>query len=319
MLEMNIAKIDLNLLKVFVAIWEANSLTVAADRLALTQPAVSHCLRRLRELFDDPLFVRTADGMQPTAAAARLHGPIDRALALITGALQQHSAFDPGASGRCFRISMSDMSEFFFLPPLLAAQQGRADGIRYEVVQVPLPQVESGLRSGEIDLALGYVPGMTADCVAATLFHDTHVCMVRAGHPAARRPLTPQGVRALRYIFANSHATGHSQIEAWLAALDIKRHVALRLPHFTVAPEIVRSTDLAVIMPRSIAERYNHGGAYQLLALPFVLPPIEVKLHWHQRFDNDAGIMWLRATIAAMFMQPGHQGGPLSGATEPGH
>lgn len=301
MLEMNIAKVDLNLLKVFIAIWEVNSLTVAADRLALTQPAVSHCLRRLRELFDDPLFVRTAGGMQPTAAAMRLHGPIDRALTLITGALQQHTAFEPGSSTRRFRLSMSDMSEFFFLPPLLAAHQGSAAGIRYEVVQVPLPLVEGALRAGEIDLALGYLPGLSGECQAQPLFEDEHVCMVRAGHAAAQQALTLQGVRALDYVCASSRATGHSQIEDRLLALGIDRHIALRLPHFTVVPEIVRSTDLAVIMPRSIAERYNHGGAYELLALPFALPPIDIQLYSHQRFEQDAGIGWLRSTMVAMF------------------
>lgn len=301
MLKMNPATVDLNLLKVFLAIWETHNLTLAGERLALTQPAVSHCLRRLRELFHDPLFVRTAEGMQPTTAAMRLHGPIDRALDLINGAFQQHSGFHAATASRLFRISMSDMSEFYFLPPLLAALQEQAEGIRFEIVPMPLQLVEGALRSGEIDLALGYVPGLSADCVAETLFYDEHVCMVRKGHPAAGRALTAHGVRGLRYVFATSNSTGHSLTEQWLSNMDIKRNIVLHLPHFTVAPEIVRGTDLAVIFPRSIAERFNRGRAYKLLVLPFAFPPIEVKLHWHQRFSNDAGIDWLRATFSSMF------------------
>ncbi|SFV11447.1 LysR family transcriptional regulator [Pseudoduganella namucuonensis] len=301
MLEMNTGTVDLNLLRVFLAIWETNSLTVAADRLALSQPAVSHCLRRLRDLFQDPLFVRTAEGMQPTAAAIRLHGPIDRALDLINGAMQQHAGFDAASSTRRFRISMSDMSEFYFLPPLLAALQQSAPGVGLDIVQVPLHQVEGGMRSGDIDFAIGYVPGLSADCVSQTLFHDEHVCMVRAGHPLARRALTKERLGELRYVFASSNATGHGLIEKWFGELDIKRNIVLHSPHFTVVPEIVRGTDLAVVFPRSIAERFNRGRAYRLLPLPFALPPIEVKLHWHQRFASDAGMAWLRETIGQMF------------------
>jgi DNA-binding transcriptional LysR family regulator len=304
MLEMNVGTVDLNLLRVFLAIWETHSLTIAGDRLALTQPAVSHSLRRLRELFDDPVFVRTPEGMQPTAAAIRLHGPIDQALGMISLALQQHAGFDAGTAVRTFRISMSDMSEFYFLPPLLADLQDRAPGIRFDVVQAPLNVLESGMRSGEIDLAIGYVPGLSQDCASQSLFQDQHVCMVRAGHPMIKRTITTEVFGQLRYIFANSNATGHRLIEQWLAALDIKRNIVLHLPHFTVAPEIVRSTDLAVIFPRSIAERFNRSRTYKLLQLPFVFPAIEVRLHWHQRFAGDAGISWLRTTLVDMFSRP---------------
>jgi DNA-binding transcriptional LysR family regulator len=301
MSEMNFGTVDLNLLRVFLAIWETNSLTVAADRLALSQPAVSHCLRRLRDLFQDPLFVRTAEGMQPTGAAVRLHAPIDRALDLINGALQQHGGFDAASATRRFRVAMSDMSEFYFLPPLLAAFQDSAPGIGLDIVQVPLNNVESGMRSGDIDLVIGYMPGLSSDCMSQTLFRDTHVCMVRSSHSLARRALTTERLSELRYVFASSNATGHSLIEKWFSEMNIKRNIVLHLPHFMVAPEIVRSTDLAVIFPRSIAERFNRGRAYRILPLPFALPPIEVKLHWHQRFAGDAGISWLRETIANMF------------------
>lgn len=304
MQKMNTATVDLNLMRVFLAIWETHSLTLAADRLALSQPAVSHCLRRLRDVFQDPLFVRTAEGMQPTGAAMRLHGPIDRALDLIYGAMQRHAGFDAASATRRFRISMSDMSAFYFLPPLLAAFRDSAPGIGIDIVPVPLANVEAGMRSGEIDLAMGYVPGLSADCLSQTLFEDEYVCMVRAGHPQARRALTRESVGRLQYVQTDSGATGHGLTEKWLGQMDIQRNIVLKLPHFIAAPEIVRSTDLALIFPRSIAERFNRGRAYKLLALPFVLPPIEVKLHLHQRFAADAGIAWLRAVIADMFGSP---------------
>jgi DNA-binding transcriptional LysR family regulator len=262
MTEMNTGTIDLNLMRVFLAIWETHSLTLAADRLALSQPAVSHCLRRLRDVFHDPLFVRTSEGMQPTAAAVNLHGPIDRGLNLIYGAMQRHAGFDAATSTRRFRISMSDMSAFYFLPPLLAAFQDAAPGVRLEIVPVPLNSVEGGMRSGDIDLAIGYVPGLSGECISQTLFQDQFVCMLRAGHPLARRALTRERVSALRYVFTDSGATGHGLTEKWLERMDIQRNIVLQLPHFIAAPEIVRSTDLAVIFPRSIAERFNRARQF---------------------------------------------------------
>ena len=301
MLEMNTGTVDLNLMRVFLAIWDTHSLTLAADRLALSQPAVSHCLKRLRDVFQDPLFVRTAEGMQPTGAAVRLHEPIDRALDLIYGAMQRHAGYDPATSTRRFRISMSDMSAYYFLPPLLAEFENSAPGVRLDIVPVPLANVEAGMRSGDIDLAVGYVPGLSGDCVAEALFVDEHICMVRSGHPIVGRTLTRSRLDGLRFLFADSSATGHGLTEKWFDQMDIKRNIVLNLPHFTAAPEIVRCSDLAVIFPRSIAERFNRGRGFRLLSLPFELPPIEVKLHAHQRFAADAGIAWLRGVMRKMF------------------
>lgn len=244
---------DLNLLRVFLAIWDLRSLTAAGERLGLTQPAVSHTLRRLREQFDDPLFVRTPQTMVPTEAAVRLHGPLDEAFGIIMQAVQAHGRFDAASASRVFRVSMSDMSEFFFLPPLLAALDRSAPGIRFEIVPLPAESVGAAMRAGELDLALGYVPGLGDGCVSDHLFDDEHVCLLRTGHPLAARK--------------------------------------------------VMKEDLAVIFPRSIAERLNRARIFRLLKLPFDLPPIDVRVHTHARFASDAGIRWLRTTLIEMFAE----------------
>jgi len=300
----DIAAIDMNLFRIFLAIWDLRSLTAAGERLGLTQPAVSHALRRLRTLFDDPLFVRTPHTMEPTEAALRLHGPIDQAFGIIGAALQAHRRFDPATARRIFRISMSDMSEFYILPPLLAALDRRAPSIRFEIVQWSTDTVVSALRAGEVDLVLGYVPLLEVGCISERLFSDEHVCLVRAGHPLKGKRVSKAALATLRYVYPSTNATGHSMIEQWLGELGVQRDVILRLPHFTVAPEIIKNTDLAMIFPRSIAERFNQEGSFRLLALPFNLPPIEVKIHTHSRFSNDAGIRWLRDTLLAMFSRP---------------
>jgi len=297
----NLAGTDLNLLRVFLAIWDLRSLTAAGERLALTQPAVSHALRRLRTLFEDPLFVRTPNGMAPTDAAFRLYPPLSQAFALINEAVQQRAKFEAATAQRVFRISMSDMSEFYFLPPLLAMLDRETRGIRIEVTNVPVEAVSAAMRAGEIDLTLGYVPGLDAGCVTQTLFVDEHVCVVRAGHPLRKTKPTREDLAALRYVYASTNATGHRMVEQWLEELNLKREVVLRLPHFVVAPEIVMNTDLAVIFPRSIAQRFNRGKAFRILPLPFKLPPIEIQVHTHTQFAADPGIAWLRETIYAMF------------------
>ncbi|WP_233856620.1 LysR family transcriptional regulator [Paraburkholderia sp. HD33-4] len=295
---------DLNLLRVFLAIWDLRSLTAAGDRLGLTQPAVSHALRRLRTLFEDPLFSRTPNGMVPTDAAYRLYPPLAQAFAIINEAVQQLAKFEPSTARRVFRVSMSDMSEFYFLPPLVALLDREARGIRIEVANVPVESVSAAMRAGEIDLALGYVPGLDAGCVSQTLFVDEHVCVVRAGHPLRKTRPSREDLAALRYVYASTNATGHRMVEQWLDELNLKRDVVLRLPHFVVAPEIVMHTDLAVIFPKSIAKRFNRGKAFRILPLPFSLPPIEIQLHSHSQFAADPGIAWLRETIHTMFHQP---------------
>ncbi|KVR43639.1 LysR family transcriptional regulator [Burkholderia multivorans] len=295
---------DLNLLRVFLAISELRSLTAAGERLGLTQPAVSHALRRLRNLFDDPLFVRTPTGMAPTDAARQLHGPLTRAFDIIDLAVQQVAHFDPATANRVFRISMSDMSEFYFLPPLLAKLAEVAPGVRVEIASAAVEAVGAAMRSGEIDLALGYVPDPGPGCVSEPLFTDEHVCMVRTGHPLRKRTPTQADLAALRYIYASSNATGHRMVETWLDELQVERTIVLRLPHFIVAPEIVQHTDLAIIFPRSVAERFNRGRAFRILPLPFVLPPIEIDLHTHAQFSSDPGIAWLGALIVEMFRRP---------------
>ncbi|MCQ4159880.1 LysR family transcriptional regulator [Roseomonas sp. GC11] len=292
--------IDLNLLRVFMAIWDLRSLTAAGDRLGLTQPAVSHALRRLRETFHDPLFVRAGHAMVPTEAAARLREPLDQAFALLHRAVQEHRSFDPARSDRIFRIAMTDASEYFLLPKLLPALKREAPSVRLEITPLSVETVAAAMRSGEVDLAFGYVPGPEEGIDSGAIFSDAFVCMVRAGHPLPDRPVTAEDLSGLQYVYATVNAAGHQVIERVLQALGVRREFILRIAHFTVAPEVVRSTDLAVIFPRSIAERFNSHGDFRLHPLPFTLPPIEVGVHTHASFQGDAGIQWLRRRILAL-------------------
>lgn len=294
---------DFNLLRVFLAIWDLRSLTGAGERLGLTQPAVSHALRRLRQRFDDPLFVRAAHRMLPTETAVRLHAPLEQAYDLLNRAVQERAAFDPATTRRVFRVAMSDVSETFYLPQLLGRLVQVAPLMRLDIAPLVVETVAGALRAGEVDLAIGYLPNVQDECDSELLFTDSFVCLVRAGHPLARRRLTPESFAALRYIHAGRGAPGHQMVERWLAQAGIQREIAVRLGHFTVAPEIVRTTDLAVIFPASLARALNNRRDFRLLSLPFDLPPVEVKVHTHVRFAGDLGIRWLRETLIGLFGQ----------------
>jgi DNA-binding transcriptional LysR family regulator len=301
MKNMNDRDFDLNLLRVFLAVWDLRNLTAAGDRLGLTQPAISHALRRLRQRFEDPLFVRTANRMLPTDAAARLHEPLDQAYGIINRAIQERVAFDPLTAQRVFRAAMSDVSEVIYLPRLLSRLVRAAPSVRLDVVPLVTDAIMAALRAGEVDLAIGYVPHTDDECVSQTLFNDKFVCMVRVGHPLARAKLTKASFLSLRYVNADIRAPGHQMIEQWFADAGIKRQIAVRLGHFTVAPEIVRNTDLAVIFPESLARQINRAKEFRLLTPPFDLPTVEIKVHTHTRFGSDMGLAWLRSTMIAMF------------------
>lgn len=301
MRSVNLGNVDLNLLKTFMAIWEFRSLTLAGDVLHLSQPAVSHALRRLREVFNDPLFVRNGSAMVPTDAAVRLHTPIDEALVIIRGALQQHASFEAQASERRFRLAMSDMVELYLLPRLMQALATEAPGVRLETRQVPVDEISVAMRSGDIDLAVGYLPGLSDECVGELTLQDELVCLLRAGHPLAAAPLTLADLAALKYVHAQTTVTGHGMAEQAFRAAGIQRHIAACIPHFTVCPHIVAKTDLALVLPRAIARAFNEHGSFAIQGLPIELPGIPVRVYSHQRFANDAGIGWLRTRLLAMF------------------
>ena len=301
----NNSGLGLNLLRVFLAIWDLRSLTAAGDRLGLTQPAISHALRRLRDRFDDPLFVRAANRMLPTEAAVRLHEPFDQAFGIINRAIQERVAFDPRVTQRVFRVAMSDVSEVYYLPRLMARLVRVAPSVRLDVVPLAVDAVVGAMRAGEVDLAIGYLKNLEGECTSQALFDDKFVCMVRSGHPIGRSKLTKANFINLRYVHPGTSAPGHQMIEQWLAETGIKRQIAVRLGHFTVAPDIVRDTDLAVIFPESLARQLNSAKAFRLLTLPFDLPPVEITVHIHPRFASDTGIGWLRDTMVAMFAKTG--------------
>ena len=293
-------RFDLNLVKVFLAIWDARSLTGAGGSLGLTQPAVSHALRRLRDIYGDPLFVRVGHVMEPTEAAGALRGSFDAALQLLGRTVEQVQSFSPDDSTRIFRVAMTDTGEFVLLPRLLAALERQAPGVGLQTVNVDPDEVESALRTGQADMAIGYQPQLeSAPCDGERLVTDRLVCLLRAGHPALAGPLTAEAFAALSFLDVSRSATGHHMARELLAKQGVPYRVKARLEHFTVLPEIVRRTDYAAIFPHSVLVLLQGRSGLAMRDLPFDIPSYDIKIWTHRQFAGDPGITWLRGLVRA--------------------
>ncbi|WP_020653896.1 LysR family transcriptional regulator [Massilia niastensis] len=297
---------DLNLLRVFQAVSEERSLTLAGNRLHLSQPAVSHAVNRLRELFGDPLFVRTRDGMQPTPTALELEKPIGRALQAVQDALRLAGGFDPAVSERVFRVSMTDVAEMVFLPPICEQLRVLAPNVQLKVVQVPQDQIVDSLRTGHLDFAIGNLPALKETTRHALLFSESYCCLTRkrVGLPR-HKALSLEEYQALSHVQVRSAESSHSQLALALQELGVGRRVALEIPHFSVLPLILLQSDLAATLPLRIAKLFNIGEQFRIYGLPVSLPAVDVTLHWHEEFENDQGSRWLRQLVLDLLQRYG--------------
>ena len=297
---MNLRDVDLNLLRLFDAVYAARSVSRAAERLGLTQPAASQGLTRLRALIHDPLFMRAPGGVRPTPKADRLAPAIAGALALLEAALGESVRFDPATSQRTFRIHMSDIGEGRFLPDLMVALRGRAPGVRIETLPLPRDEIADALDSGRIDFAFGFLP-MVGDVPRAELLRDRYIVLLRAGHPFLRRKLAGarlrQALRQLEFVNVRTHA----DTLRILQLLQLEDRLRLTTEHFLVLPGIVRATDLAVVMPRNIAEGFAAGGGYAIVEPPLPGREFPVSLHWGRRFQHDAANTWMRELVRGLY------------------
>ena len=297
---MHIKEIDLNLLRVFDAVHRTRNVSRAAELLDMTQPAASQGLTRLRTLLHDPLFVRATGGVQPTPRANRLAEPIRQALGVIEQALSESAGFEPLQSSRTFRIHMSDIGEGRFLPELMAMLREQAPGVRLETLPLPHADIGDALDSGRIDFAFGFLP-MLKDSQRVQLLKDRYVVLLRKGHPFLKRSQRGaallQALQQLEFVCVRTHA----DTLRILQMLQLGERVRLTTEHFMVLPAIVRATDLAVVMPRNIAQGFAAEGGYAIVEPAFPLRDFAVSLHWSKRFESDPGNRWLREAIAALY------------------
>ncbi|HVW67985.1 MAG TPA: LysR family transcriptional regulator [Steroidobacteraceae bacterium] len=303
---MSFASLDLNLLRVFDAIYSARSVTTASSTLHLTQPAVSKQLNRLREIFDDPLFVRTIDGMAPTPRAEALAGPIHRALIEVRSAFDSQVGFDPSVSDRIFRIFMNDAGQLALLPRLLALVAKEAPQVNIETVQMPPARMRAiGLESGDVDLAVGYFEDFDGSIHCQVLFEERYVGMVREDHPEIHESLSfEQFLHASHLVYqpaGGGHVSQESFVDKAFWAAGIHRRVAVRLAHVVGVSSMVCNTDHLVVIPHRLALSCSRLVPVRILELPIEIPRFKVTQYWHDRFHADPGNEWLRGIFRRLY------------------
>ncbi len=309
---MDIRKVDLNLLLAFDALMQDGNLTRAGFRLGLSQPSMSHALSRLRAISGDPLFVRVPTGMEPTPFAQQIAATVRDGLALLHGALDKASVFDPATCDRTFQILMSDIGELVYLPRLITRLKTVAPSVNLRVLQLPRESYQGAFTSGEADLALGFLPGLNAGFYQQRLFEDSYVCLVSTEHPRVRENLTLKQFSSESHILIEPAGSRYSSIslqsstttfiERYLADKGLSRRIALRVPHFMVVPEIVQQTDLLATVPSYVMAYIPPMPRLKMLKLPIETPRFEIKQFWHQRNHHDVANQWLRGLIADLFM-----------------
>lgn len=297
---------DLNLLRVFQAIVDERSLTLAGNRLHLSQPAVSYALGRLRLIFDDPLFIRSKQGMQPTPTALELAKPIGRALQAVQDALRYTEQFEAAVSTRIFLTSMTDVAEMVFLPSICNSLSAQAPHASLHVEQVPSAHIEEALRLGQLDFVISNLPALKSVTRYALLFRESYACLTRKRDQLPNREkLTLDEFLAMSHVMVKSAESSHHQVEDSFLTFGIHRKIALEIPHFSVLPRILERSDFAVTLPLRIARLFNENNQFMVYQLPVDIPEVEVNLHWHQDFDNDNGGRWLRQMIIDLLQKYG--------------
>jgi DNA-binding transcriptional LysR family regulator len=295
---MRYPRLDLNLIRVFVAIYETRSVTAAANQLFLTQPTVSYGLAKLRVLLKDPLFTRTHQGMLATPCGHRTYEQFSAAMARIASAVDMTQQFDPAHSNQRFRVAMSDIGELFFLPPLLDHIHRQAPDIEIEVVQIAMDEVVGWLAAGKADVAVGNLPAIRMLTHNQKLFTERYVCLMRAHHGSIDDRLTLERFAAARHVHVSSPFSGHRVVEDVLREHGISRKVALQIPHFTILPHLLANSELLVTLPSRVAGLFEAYGGLKALDLPISIPEFDVCMYWDERHESNAAHRWLRNVIS---------------------
>jgi DNA-binding transcriptional LysR family regulator len=291
-------KIDLNLLFVFDAVWRHRHISRAAVELNASQPTVSNALRRLRDFTGDALFVRSGSGMEPTPFAEQLATDWCNGLSSVRRGLGRRSGFDIATDKRTFTIVMSDIAEAVILPHLLNACRESAPGIFFSTIQLPMDQTLPALRTGAVDLAVGYIPDLRSGVRQQLLFESDYVALARRGHPGVKQSAMSKAIFLReRHALAKVEGTGHAIVERTLRKHGLDSRIAVRVPHFLALPAIVGSSDLVATVPRPLGVLMADAVPIEILPHPLRLPKLVIRQFWHERFDAEPALMWLRKTL----------------------
>lgn len=308
---MSFLNLDLNLLRVFDAIMTEQNLTRASSRLAMTQPAVSNALKRLRDALGDELLIRTAHGMRPTARAEELWPTIRRVLTELEAAITPET-FDVSKTQAIFRMAMADSTAALWLPSLVRSIEREAPHMSVRMVPLTTREPRPMLLRADIDLAIGFFPGVVAQLSGAPntpirherLYSGQYVCVMRRGHPLAANPLTLDGYCNANHLMVSFSGRAHSLVDRALLELGRDRRVLLIVNQFFTAGRVVANSNLIVVLPRHLIASTGMNESLISKELPFAMPEVNVDMLWHERDARSPAHKWLREHMAAMQSSP---------------
>ena len=300
---MDIRNVDLNLLVALDALLAERSVSRAALRLRLSQPAASALLARLRLLFGDPLLLRSARGMLPTPRALELLGPVRQVLDGIDAIVQPRAAFDAATAVHTFTLSASDYVEYTLLPKLVDYLEHKAPGVRLIVRPLDLQSVARQMESGEVDLCITGLQNAAAGLHVRPLYTERIVSVVRRNHPGIGARLTLDKFCSLEHIQVSVRGSGYTaRVDEALTALGRKRRARLAVPHYLLVPEIVARSDMISSLPERLARGY--ANKLRIFEPPLDIPGFTVGEVWHERNERDPAQQWLRDVLVELAQEP---------------
>lgn len=294
--------LDLNLLPVFDALIRVRNVSRAAEELGMSQSAMSHALKRLRQFFGDQLFLKTGSGMQPTPRALELLAPVLAVMGTVRGELLVREGFDAATSRRVFGLCLTDMGELIFLPRLIERLRREAPLCTLRTLQVPLQQIAGVLERGEADLALGSLHSMPEGLFQQQLFTRSFVTIVNRRNRAIKDAISREQYLAMEHIVVSLSGRREDAYDAIVDQLAGPRRVYLTTPHFLTVPMIIeQNPDLIATVPHELATRFAGYHSIKAVATPVDVPPFAIRQHWHPRFQHEAANVWLRRLIKEVF------------------
>ena len=301
---MSFLTLDLNLLRVFDAVMTEQNLTRAAQRLAMTQPAVSNAVKRLRDSLGDDLLIRTAHGVKPTARAESLWPAVRRALAELEEAVAPRS-FELDKAHATFRMAMADATAALILPPLVRVIEEEAPGIDARMVPLTTREPRPLLLRGDVELAIGFFPGVVAQLQGATetpirherLYSGRYVAVMRKHHPLAKQALTLDRYCESNHLLVSFSGRARGLVDDALASLGRERRILLTVNQFFTAGQVVAASDLVMVIPKHLINATGMSEALIHQDLPFDLPEVHIDMLWHERDGRNPGHQWLRDQV----------------------
>ena len=296
---MKISSFDLNLFVILNAIYTEGSLTKAAEVVGITQPAVSNDLSRLRERFDDDLFIRTGSGMVPTQKTENIISDIQNALSLMQQSVNEPDTFDPKLSNRNFKLSLGDVSEGRVLPYIMNEIDKNAPFVSMGSYAYSRSDQVHALATHNLDFVVDPIIPASEEINSYKVFEDDFVAIHRDDHPLGKiDEVSVDDILAQRHLHVSNRKRGLHLIDVELDKIGYRREIALRCQHFLIAPRIIRSTDLVLMGTRSFAKSHN----LQFIEIPTEIPSIEYHLIWHKSDEGDGGHLWMKDLIIEAFV-----------------